>query len=122
VIVDNVLYLLGGPQGSNKVFTAPLDDLTSHQLKSSTQQHTPWYCTAPVSIQGRHLLIIGDGVFTRDIHMFNKVSHSWEFIGKIPSARCGSAVVSIANNKIVVIGGCDDKYQFTNTVWIGSIM
>jgi len=123
VVVDNVLYLLGGPQGSTTVFTAPLNDLTSHQLKWSTQQDTPRCLKTPVSIQGRHLLTIGGrkgGVVTRDILMFNKVSHNWEVIGKIPSARFGSAVVSIANNKIVVIGGWDDKRQSTNTVWIGS--
>jgi len=123
VIVDNVLYLLGGPQGSTKVFTTPLDGLTSHQLKWSTQQDTPSLWTTPVSIKGKHLLTIGGvkgSVVTRNIYMFNKVSYSWEVIGQIPSARSGSAVVSIANNKIVVIGGCDDKRQYTNTVWIGS--
>jgi len=119
-IVDNVLYLLGGPQGSTKVFTAPLDGLTSYQLKWSTQQDTPCCFTTPVSI--RHLLTIDgvkEGVVTRDIHMFNKVSNSWEVIGQIPSGRYGSAVVSITNSKIVVIGGYDDR-QYTNTVYIGS--
>jgi len=124
VIVDNVLYLIGGRQISTaKVFTAPLDDLTSHQLKWSTQQNTLCYWTTPVSIQGRYLLTIGGskgGVVTRDIHMFNKVSHSWEVIGKIPSARFGSAVVSITSSKIVVIGSYDDRQSTSNTVWIGS--
>ena len=123
VIVDKVLYLLGGPQTSNKIFTVPLDDLTSHQLKWSKQQDTPLHCTTPVSIQGRHLLAIGgkkEGITNRDIHMFNKVSHSWEVIGQIPSARRGSALVSVAKNNIVVVGGRDDKGQRTNTVWIGS--
>ncbi|XP_065916215.1 uncharacterized protein [Dysidea avara] len=131
VIVDNTLYLLGGyNQDGNyspAVFTAPLDTLSSHQLKWSSQQDTPWCCSAPVSIQGRHLLTVGgwkktgsDYVYTSDIKMFNKVSHSWEAIGHIPSARSGPAVVSVADNKIVVVGGYDDKGQFTNTVWIGS--
>ncbi|XP_065916224.1 serine/threonine-protein kinase WNK-like isoform X2 [Dysidea avara] len=130
VIVDNTLYLLGGYNQdgmSPAVFTAPLDTLSSHQLKWSSQQDTPWCRSAPVSIQGRHLLTVGgvkktgsDYVLTSDINMFNKVSHSWEAIGHIPSARCGPAVVSVADNKIVVVGGCDDKYQCTNTVWIGS--
>ncbi|XP_065916222.1 uncharacterized protein [Dysidea avara] len=131
VIVDNTLYLLGGVNQDNKispaVFTAPLDTLSSHQLKWSSQQDTPWCYSAPVSIQGRHLLTVGglkktgsDYVFTSDINMFNKVSHSWEAIGHIPSARSVPAVVSVADNKIVVVGGYDDKGQFTNTVWIGS--
>ena len=122
VIVDKVLYLLGGSQTSNEVFTAPLDALTSHQLRWSRQQDTSWYYTAPVSIQGRLLLKIGGkkkDITTRDIHMFNKVRHSWEVTGKIPSARSGPAVVSVADSKIVVVGGRDDRGQCTNTVWIG---
>ncbi|XP_065916217.1 serine/threonine-protein kinase WNK-like isoform X2 [Dysidea avara] len=131
VIVDNTLYLLGGCNQygnySPAVFTAPLDTLSSHQLKWSSQQDTPWCYSAPVSIQGRHLLTVGGRkktgsgyVFTSDINMFNKVSHSWEAIGHIPSARSEPAVVSVADNKIVVVGGVDDKYHCTNTVWIGS--
>jgi len=63
VIIDNTIYLLGGCNQDGKmspaVFTAPLDTLSSHQLKWSSQQDTPWCCSAPVSIQGRHLLIVG---------------------------------------------------------------
>ncbi|XP_065916283.1 uncharacterized protein [Dysidea avara] len=131
VIIDNTLYLLGGyNQDGNlspAVFTAPLDTLSSHQLKWSSQQDTPWCRSAPVSIQGRHLLTVGGvkktgrgNVRTSDINMFNKVSHSWEAIGHIPSARSVPAVVSVADNKIVVVGGVDDKVEYTNTVWIGS--
>ena len=130
VIIDNTLYLLGGYNQDGKspaVFTAPLDTLSSHQLKWSSQQDTPWCLSAPVSIQGRHLLTVGgvkktgsSDVFTSDINMFNKLSHSWEVIGHIPSATHGPAVVSVADNKIVVVGGYDDKRHYTNTVWIGS--
>jgi len=130
VIIDNILYLLGGYNQdgmSPAVFTAPLDTLSSHQLEWSSQQDTPWCHSAPVSIQGRHLLTVGGAkktgsnyVCTSDIHMFNKVCHNWEVIGQIPSARAGSAAVSVADDKIVVVGGYDDKIQFTNTVWIGS--
>ena len=131
VIIDNILYLLGGYNKDNNmspaVFAAPLDTLSSHKLQWSSQQDTPWCHSAPVSIQGRHLLTvggmkkIGSGyVNTSDIHKFNKISHSWEVIGQIPSARKSPAAVSVADNKIVVVGGCDDKGRFTNTVWIGS--
>ena len=83
--------------------------------------------SAPVSVNGTHLLIIGGyrhtggkATFTSDIHKLNKVSHSWEAIGHIPSARCESAAVSTADNRVIVIGGGNDKYEDTNTVWIGS--
>ena len=131
VIVDNILYVLGGLNKddcySSAVFTAPLDTLSTHQLKWNTHQDTPWCYSAPVSVNGTHLLIVGGykytgskGIVTSDIHKLNKVSHSWEAIGNIPSARYLSAAVSTADNRVIVIGGGNDKYEVTNTVWIGS--
>ena len=126
VIVDNILYLLGGTNKdgyySPAVFTAPLDNLSTHQLKWNTHQDTPWYDSAPVSVNGTYLLIVGGytGTVTSDIHKLNKICHSWEAIGHIPSARYSSAAVSIADNRIIVIGGQNDKHKATNTVWVGS--
>ena len=131
VIVDNILYLLGGNNKdgnySPAVFTTPLDTLSRHQLKWNTLQDTPWCASAPVSVYGTHLLIVGGGktigdkyTRTTDVYKLNKVSHSWEAIGHIPSARYASAAVSTADNRVIVIGGLNDKRRFTNTVWIGS--
>ena len=73
-----------------------------------------------IAIGGVKKTASGD-VYTSDIHKFNKISHSWEVIGQIPSARGAAAAVNIiADNKIVVVGGFDDKDHYTNTVWIGS--
>ena len=130
VIADNTLYLLGGYNKDNimtpAVFASPLNTLFSHKIQWSSQQDTPWCRSAPVSIQGRYLLTVGGVkktgsgyVHTSDIHKFNKVSYSWEVIGQIPSARNRPAAVSVSDNKIVVVGGCDDK-GLTNNVWIGS--
>ena len=135
IIVDNILYLLGGNNkdgASLAVFTAPLDTLSRHQLKWNTLQDTPWCFSAPVSVYGTHLLIVGGhkeigDKYTRtsDVYKLNKVSHSWEAIGHIPSAisssaRELSAAVSTADNRVIVIGGVNDKGEYTNTVWIGS--
>ena len=131
VIVDNTIYLLGGENKygyySPAVFTAPLDTLSRHQLKWNTLQDTPWCASAPVSVYGTHLLIVGGKrklgdkyTCTSDVYQLNKVSHSWEAIGDIPSARCQSAAVSTVDNRVVVIGGRNDKEEDTNTVWIGS--
>ena len=120
MIVDNVLYLFRGfnkdGSYSTAVFTAPLDTLSTLQLKWNTHQNTPWGFSAPVSVNGTHLLIVGGYrdtwgkvTFTSDIHKFNKVSHSWEVIGHIPSARYRSAAVSTADNRVIVIGGKNDK-------------
>ena len=127
VIVDNILYLLGGVNknysDSPEVFTAPLDTLSTHQLKWNTHQDTPWCNSAPVSVNGTHLLIVAgykECKNTSDIHKLNKISNSWEAIGHIPSARYRSAAVSTADNRVIVVGGQNDKQWVTNTVWIGS--
>ena len=127
VIVDNIIYLLGGTDKkscySPAVFTAPLDTLSKHQLKWNTQQDTPCFASVPVSINGMQLLIVGGvkgSIYISDVHKLNKIGHSWEAIGQIPSARRLSAAVSIADNTVIVIGGQNDKLEYTNTVWIGS--
>ena len=131
VIVDNILYLLGGADRFRKstpsVFTAPLDTLSRHQLKWNTHRDTPYSSSAPVSVYGTHLLIVGgskmmgsDYVRYSDVYKLNKVSHSWEAIGDIPSTRSLSAAVSTPDNRVIVIGGVDDIDDHTNTVWIGS--
>ena len=127
VIVDNILYLLGGTDinscFSTAVFTAPLDNLSTYQLKWYTHQDTPSFAFTPVSIYGTHLLIVGGyagGKVASDIHKLNKVSHSWEAIGHIPSTRKLPAAVSTADNRVIVIGGWNDQYVATNTVWVSS--
>ena len=130
VIVDNTLYLLGGINkdgDSLAVFTASLDALSRHQLKWNTLQDTPWFSSTPVSAYGTHLLILGGSKMvgykntcTSDVYNLNKISHSWKAIGHIPSARSSSAAVSTADNRMIVIGGANDKGVITNTVWIGS--
>ena len=130
VIVGNILYLLGGVDKdgvSPAVFSALLDTLSRHQLKWNTHQDTPCCCSAAVSVHGTHLLIVGgsketemDYIRYSDVYKLNKVNHSWEAIGHIPSARSSSAAVSTADNRVIVIGGGKDKGKHTNTVWIGS--
>ena len=126
VIVDNILYLLGGLNkdfnSSPVVFSAPLNNLSKHQLKWNTYQDTSWCMSAPVSVNGTQLLVGGGkgSICTSDVHKLNKVSHSWEAIGHIPSARRSLAAVSTADNIVIVIGGYNDKGKCTNTVWIGS--
>ena len=142
VIVDNILYVLGGfdehNNASNAVYTAPLDTVLTPGLEwDNYSDQTPFYASAPVSVNGTHLLIVGGyhrvdthllmvggynrveqkHIYTSNIHKFN---YMWEVIGDIPSARSNSAAVCTADNRLIVIGGYDDKSEITNTVWIGS--
>ena len=130
VIADNILYLLEGvgeDGDSITVFTVPLDSLSTHIFEWNAHEDTPVHNSAPVSVNGTHLLIMGGSykgisryTYTSDIHKLNKASHSWEAIGHIPSARSSLAAVSTAANKVIVIGGWNYKREATNTVWIGS--
>ena len=131
VIIDNTLYLLGGSNKdgdySSAVFTAPLDTLSTQQLKWNTLQDTPCIAFAPISVYGTHLLIVGGRkkigyqyTWTSDVYKLNKVGHCWEAIGHIPSARHSPAAVSTADNRVIVIGGLNDEREFTSTVWIES--
>ena len=127
-IIDNSLYLLGGCNENSKVspavFAAPLDTLSRHQLKWNTHQDTPCFSSAPVVVHGTQLLVVGGSKKTKNGYMrysdVYKISHSWEAIGHIPSARSLSAAVSTADNRVIVIGGLNDKGEVTNTAWIGS--
>ena len=130
VVVDNTLYLLGGTDKnyypSPTVFATPLNTLSGHQLKWYTLGNTPWHYSTPVSINNKHLLIVGGYkvthnvyIHTSDIYKLNKINHSWEAIGYIPSARTSSAAVSTPDDRMIIIGG-RNRGQFTNTVWIGS--
>ena len=69
VIVDNILYLLGGGnQGdSTALFISPLDALSRHQLKWKIYQNVPCDAPAFVSVDGTYLLIVG-GVKWKEIH------------------------------------------------------
>ena len=127
VIVDDILFLLGGEnkdEGSLAVFTASLETLSRHKLNWSTSRDTPFYASAPVSVNGTHLLIVGGikkeiTTRTSNVYKLNKFTHSWKVIGQIPSAIDSPAAISTADNRIIVIGGENDKGAI-NTVWIGS--
>jgi len=133
VIANNILYVFGGcnededghGKASSEVFTATLDTLSSHQLKWKRYQDTPWCRPTPVGVHGIHLLIVGgveiienEYASISDVQKLDKVTHYWEAIGNIPSARYGSGACA-ADNRIVVIGGWN-KGEYTNTIWIGS--
>ena len=130
-IVDNTLYLLGGIDQHGKpspaVFSASLDTLSIGQLTWNTCQDTPRCRAAPVSIHGGHLVILGGYqrvenhiTFSSDIYKYNKASNSWEAMGHIPSPRYSLAAVSVGDNRIVIIGGENERREYTNTAWIGS--
>ena len=76
-------------------------------------------------INGTQLMIMGGveeltATHTSDIYKLYKVSHRWEAIGQIPSARSSSAAVSTLDDRVIVIGGSNNKGEYIDTVWISS--
>ena len=128
-IMNNTLYLLGGNdkdyEASPQVFTASLDNLSSHQLKWQSLPDTPWCYSAPVVLHNKFLLIVGgrypsdDHSQTTEVCTFDPSTGVWKQIANIPSARSFPAVVGVADNKIIVIGGLTPQREFSKNMYIG---
>ena len=57
-----------------------------------------------------------------NIYKLNKTDHNWEAIAqKIPSGRSSPAAICTPDNKVIVVGGYNErKNELMDTVWIGS--
>ena len=113
-IVGDVLYVLGGAgddnQASKAVYAAPLNALSSHQLKWRQLADTPWGGSAAVSLNNEYLLAVGGAAVHYTVCVLKKEkdsSTSWVSIGSLPTVHYLSSAVSLAN-QIIVFGG---KYQ-----------
>ena len=128
-VTNNTLHLLGGDdkdyKASSQVFTASLDNLLSHQLKWQSLPDTPWCYSTPVVLYNKFLLTVGgrrpfDGHSqTTEVCTFDPSTGIWKQIANIPSARSFPAVVGVAGNKVIVIGGLNQQRQYSNNVYIG---
>ena len=125
VIVGDILYILSGAgydgNDSKAVYAAPLDALSSHQLKWQQLADIPWLASAAVSLNNKYLLAVGGNAVHDTVCVLKrgKTSTSWESIGSLPTIRYGTSAVSLAN-QIIVIGGMDDKKCRHKTVTIGT--
>ena len=127
-VVNSRLYILGAigeDNASFQVFTASLDNLSSHQLKWQSLPDTPWCLSAPVVLYNKFLLTVGgrklsDGFSqTTEVCAFDESTGIWRHIVNIPSARSFPAVVGVADNKIIVLGGLTQQRQYSKNVYIG---
>ena len=129
VIVDDTLYILGGEttdniKASKAVYTAPLDALSSHQLKWRQLADTPWDLVAAVSLNNKYLLAVGGAAVHDTVCVLKKekgsmiTSTSWVSIGSLPTVHGLSSAVSLAN-QIIVIGGMNLQACSIKTVTIG---
>jgi len=127
LIVGDMLYLLGGSdhtyQASTAVYAAPVDTLTSHQLKWQRLEDTPRGGIAAVGVNDKHVLVVGGRKKQDTMYVLQdgaSDSSSWKCIGSLPAVHCYPTTVSV-DNKIIIIGGRDYEAIMTNTVSIGTL-
>ena len=130
VIVDEMLYTLGGANadndGSRAVYAAPLHALANHQLEWQQLADTPWEASAAISLSNKYLLAVGGNAEYDTVRVLKNekagsmiTSTSWESIGTLPKVYKGTSAVSLGN-QIIVIGGFNKENDHHNAVTIGT--
>ena len=127
-LMNDKLYLLGGAykdfEPSPQVFVASLDTLSIHQLNWQSAPNTPWCFSAPVVLYNKFLLAVGGRQpsditsQTHEVYALNPSTGQWQHLTNIPAARSFPAVMSVADN-MILIGGLTNNCEYSNTVWIG---
>ena len=123
-INNTELYLLSGFDKDNKpssqVFYTSLTNLLIHQLSWQLAPNTPWRYSAPVVLYNTLLTVGGlqQAKCTSEVNSFNPCTNEWKHFANILAARAGAAVVSVAND-IIVMGGTAENGELSKTVWIG---
>ena len=132
-VVNNTLYLMGGfnmhTKTSSQVFCSSLETLSIHQFKWKSFPDIPWHGSRPVSLFNNFLLAVGGRhpsdatIQSSEVHALDPSTCLWKVIANIPVPTSGPAVVGVADNKIIVLGGTVGSIQkiFSNNVWIGTI-
>lgn len=119
VIIGGILYALGGAtpddDGSHAVYAAPLDALSTQQLKWQRLEDSPQGDCTAVSVNNKYLLAVGGDGKEHTVCVLRgslTTSTSWEPIGSLPKEHRNTSAVSLAN-RIIVIGGTDgDMHSF----------
>ena len=115
VIVGDTVFVLGGLtkdyDPSAAVYAAPLDTLSSHQVKWQHLVDTPCENPAAVCLNNKYLLAVS----RNDIYILNSTATTWMTIATLPVPTVFTSVVSDEESRLMMIGGL-----VTNKVWIGS--
>ena len=131
VIVSDTLYILGGEiepppeatevQHSTTVYSAPLNTLSSHQLKWQRLADVPCPQSSAVVLNNKYLLAVGGAASTDTVSVLKSDgAASWKSIGSLPTAQTFPAVISI-NNQVITIGGIEGSSSMPSRyVYIGT--
>jgi len=140
VTIAGTCYLLGGCDADNKTITTVLyASLTSLIQKATSPTHqsasctsvwktlpdTPLNMSAAASLSGNLLAVVGCNIVTPTpgINIFIPLTNSWVRITTedLPEPRYACTAVQLSSNTMIVIGGKDNQYNKTKTVFIGTI-
>ena len=134
VIAGDMLYVLGGYNADNDpstaVYAAPLNNLSSHQLKWQRLIDTPRGGLAAISLNNKYVLAVGgkkeidqNYILTNEVFTLNSTATTWTLTTTIPMEVMGSAVVCDNTSRLIVIGGIiimEGEMNIINKVYIGS--
>ena len=96
-------------------------------MKWQSLSDTPWCFSAPVALYNKFVLTVGGNLDlpaggsnkSNEVSAFNPSTGSWRQVTNIPVARSFPAVVSVAGNKVIVLGGVTQQRNYSNDVWVG---
>ena len=121
-VVNNVLYLLGGYTAglkpSSQVFTASLDNLSSHQLKWQSLPDTPWCHSTPVVLYNKFFITVGGRRSTdktsqtSEVCAFNPSTGVWKQKANAPVARSSPGIASLTEDTFIMMGGVNQGNRF----------
>jgi len=141
VTIADTCYLLGGWYANRKAATTvlytPLTSLiqkatsptrhsASHTSVWKTLPDSPLKASAAATLSGNLLAVGGHDnkvLASSAVNVFFPLTNSWVRImtGDLPQPRKGCTAVQLSSNTMIVIGGKDNQYKLTKTVFIGTI-
>jgi len=102
---------------SLQVFTASLDNLSSHQLKWQSLPDTPCCHSVPVVLYNKFLLTVGGRKpsdvtsKTSEVYAFNPSTGVWEQIANIPPAKSFPGIANLTEFTFIVMGGANNQQK-----------
>ena len=120
-IVGDTCFFMGGYTKSynNTMYSVSLPALISQLDSDSSAKDTqtwkelpqlPVTCAAPFSISGSLLAVGGQGKDRKPVsalHLYQPDAGQWVKVADMPTPRYNCTCITISNNELLVVGGCD---------------
>eukprot|EP00565_Helicotheca_tamesis_P008516 CAMPEP_0185725730 /NCGR_PEP_ID=MMETSP1171-20130828/1913_1 /TAXON_ID=374046 /ORGANISM="Helicotheca tamensis, Strain CCMP826" /LENGTH=237 /DNA_ID=CAMNT_0028393923 /DNA_START=26 /DNA_END=736 /DNA_ORIENTATION=- len=111
-VLDGKLYVMGGSDGNNSLYSAEVYDPATQQWTLLNDMNTSHYDCAAVSLEGRIVVTGGldvDG-FLSLCEVYDPKTKKWSHMASMNSERVGCAAVEVEGN-IYVLGGHDGNFN-----------